>query len=60
MMRHRVLRASKRYQDLGRARTQVACRLLAGLCELVPGGVSKRISAAHATCILEDFTPSGT
>ena len=26
MMRHRVLRASKRYQDLGRARTQVACR----------------------------------
>ena len=27
MMRHRVVRASKRYQDLGRVRTQVACRL---------------------------------
>jgi transposase len=50
---------SKRYRDLGRARTQVACRLHAVLCELIPGGVAKRISAAHATCILEEFTPSG-
>ena len=32
---------AKRYRDLGRARTQVACRLHAVLCELVPGGVSK-------------------
>src|SRR5437667_5863805 len=32
---------SKRYRDLGRTRTQVACRLHAVLCELVPGGVSK-------------------
>src|SRR5690349_7276920 len=39
---------AKRHRDLGRARTQVACRLHAVLCELVPGGVSKRISAAHA------------
>jgi len=32
-----VLRAwSKRHRDLGRSRTQVACRLHAVLCELVP------------------------
>ena len=29
---------SKRYQDLGRARTQVACRLHQVLGELIPGG----------------------
>ena len=34
--------------DLGRTRTRVVCRLHAVLCELVPGGVSKRITAAHA------------
>ena len=50
---------SKRYRDLGRARTQVACRLHAAGCELIPGGVSKRISAAHAACLLEDMTPAG-
>jgi len=32
---------AKRHRDLSRARTQVACRLHAVLCELVPGGVSK-------------------
>src|SRR6185437_15892648 len=39
---------AKRHRDLGRARTQVACRLHAVLCELIPGGVSKRITAGHA------------
>src|SRR5215469_11632115 len=40
-----VLKAwSKRYQDLGRARTQVACRLHQVLCELVPGGVSGELT----------------
>ena len=29
---------SKRHRDLGRARNQVACRLHAVLCDLVPGG----------------------
>ena len=38
----------KRHRDLGRTRTQVACRLHAVLCELVPGGISKEITAAHA------------
>src|SRR6266568_3817427 len=36
---------SKRYKDLGRTRTQVACRLHQVLCELIPGGVAKQITA---------------
>jgi transposase len=50
----------KRYGDLGRARTQVACRLHQVLCELIPGGVSKEITAGHAGRILETITPAGT
>jgi transposase len=50
---------SKRHRDLGRTRTQVACRLHAVLCELVPGGVSKDITAAHAARVLESARPSG-
>jgi transposase len=48
---------SKRHRDLGRTRTQVACRLHAVLCELVPGGVSKRITAGQAAQILTSITP---
>jgi transposase len=50
---------SKRHRDLGRTRTQVACRLHAVLCELIPGGVSKRISAAQVGELLEGIRPSG-
>jgi transposase len=50
---------SKRHRDLGRARNQVACRLHAVLCDLVPGGHAKEISAAQAARILEQVTPSG-
>jgi hypothetical protein len=50
---------SKRHRDLGRSRTQVACRLHAVLCDLVPGGHQKEISAAHAARILAQATPSG-
>ncbi len=50
---------SKRHRDLGRARTQVACRLHAVLCELVPGGIPKDITAAQATRVLEAAEPSG-
>ena len=39
---------SKRHRDLSRSRNQVACRLHAVLCELVPGGVAKEISADQA------------
>jgi len=51
---------SKRHRDLGRLRTQAACRLHAVLCDLVPGGVRKEITAAHAARILEAVQPSGT
>jgi transposase len=44
---------SKRHRDLARSRNQVACRLHAVLCELVPGGHPKDISAAKAARILE-------
>ena len=50
---------AKRHRDLSRARNQVACRLHAALCELVPGGVSKEIYAAHAAAILEETEPCG-
>ena len=50
---------SKRHRDLARSRNQVACRLHAVLCDLVAGGVTKEITAAQATPILEQVTPSG-
>jgi transposase len=50
---------SRRHRDLGRARTQLACRLHAVLCELVPGGVCKEISAAQAAHLIESIQPSG-
>ena len=50
---------AKRYRDLGRSRTQAACRLHAVLCELVPGGSGKEISAGQAERILEEAVPCG-
>jgi len=50
---------SKRHRDLSRARNQVTCRLHAVLCDLVPGGFSKEISAGQATRVLEQVTPAG-
>jgi hypothetical protein len=43
---------SKRYRDLGRTRTLVACRLHAVLGELIPGGVPRAITTARAARIL--------
>jgi transposase len=51
---------SKRHRDLGRTRNQVACRLHAVICELVPGGIAKEITAAQATRTLKSVNPSGT
>ncbi len=51
---------SKRHRDLARTRNQVACRLHAVLCDLVPGGHQKEISAAHAARILAQATPPGS
>ena len=49
---------AKRHRDLGRARTQLVCRLHAVVCEVVPGGVSKELSAAKAERIVADVVPS--
>jgi transposase len=49
---------SKRYRDLGRTRTQVACRLHQVLCGLVPGGVAGEITAGQATHIVASITPA--
>jgi transposase len=51
---------AKRHRDLSRARNQVVCRLHAVLCDLVPGGVSKRITAGQAARILEQVQPLGS
>jgi transposase len=50
---------SKRHRDLARARNQAACRLHAALCDLVPGGHQKEITAGQAARILEPMTPAG-
>jgi len=50
---------SKRYRDLGRNRTQAACRLHAVLGELVPGGVPKAITTARAARVLKALKPAG-
>jgi hypothetical protein len=50
---------AKRHRDLSRARNQVVCRLHAVLCDLVPGGVSKNITAGQATRILDRVQPRG-
>jgi transposase len=50
---------AKRHRDLSRARNQVVCRLHAVLCLLVPGGVSKRITAGQAARVLEAAEPRG-
>jgi transposase len=47
----------ERHRDLGSARTQVVCRLHAVLCELVPGGVPKKIIAPHAARLLDSVKP---
>ena len=49
---------SKRYRDLGRARTQVACRLHAVLADLVPGGFGREITAGQAAGLLQRICPS--
>ena len=50
---------SRRHHDLGRARNQVACRLHAVLCELIPGGFAKEITAGQAADALKSIEPSG-
>jgi transposase len=49
---------AKRHRDLARVRNQAACRLHAVLCDLVPGGIRKEISAGQAARVLEQVRPS--
>lgn len=48
---------ARRHQQLSSARTQVACRLHAVLCELVAGGVPDEIYAEKAALLLADVEP---
>jgi transposase len=50
---------ARRHRDLSRAHNRIACRLHAVLCELVPGGFGKEITAGQATQALADITPRG-
>jgi transposase len=50
---------SRRYQDLGSLRTQLVCRLHAVLCDLVPGGFARRISATQAIRVLDSVDVYG-
>ena len=50
---------SRRHQDLGQARSRLACRLHEVLCDLVPGGLPKEITAARAGRLIEQAKPSG-
>jgi len=50
---------AKRHHDLSRARNQIACRLHAALCELVPGGLGKEIYADQAEQLLREAEPRG-
>jgi transposase len=49
---------AKRNKQLGSQRTRTACRLHALLVELVPGGISKEITAYRAARALETITPT--
>ncbi|HEY3033710.1 MAG TPA: transposase [Streptosporangiaceae bacterium] len=49
---------AKRHRDLARSRNQAACRLHAVLCDLMPGGIRREISAGQAARILEQIRPS--
>jgi len=49
---------AERYRDLGRTRTQAACRLHAVLCGLIPGGVPRAITTARAGRVLKALRPA--
>src|SRR2546421_437946 len=50
---------AKRHRDLARLRNQAACRLHAVMCDLVPGGIRKEITAAQGRRMLHQVRPSG-
>jgi transposase len=48
---------ARRHRNLSSARTQVACRLHAVLCDLVAGGIPDEIYAEKATLLLAEIEP---
>jgi transposase len=50
---------ARRHRDLSRARNRTACRLHAVLCELVPGGFAREITAGQAIQVLDEITVHG-
>ena len=57
--RARVLTVrANRHRDLSRAGNRAVCRLHAVLCDLVPGGVRREISAGRAARLLEQVRPA--
>jgi transposase len=49
---------ARRHRDLSRSRNRVACRIHAVLCDLVPGGHRKDITARQAARMLDQLTPA--
>src|SRR6478609_6050174 len=50
---------ARRHGDLSRAHNRIACRLHAVLCELVPGGFGKEITAGQAERAVAGITALG-
>ncbi len=48
---------ARRHRNLSSARTQIACRLHAVLCDLVAGGIPDEIYAEKAALLLADIEP---
>jgi transposase len=49
---------AKRNLDLGRERNRAACRLHVMIAELVPGGISKELTASHTERVLASIRPA--
>jgi transposase len=48
---------TRRHRDLGRERTRVACRAHALICELIPGGIPKRLRNEETFDLLRALCP---
>jgi transposase len=48
---------AKRHHDLSRLRTQAVCRLHALLCQLVEGGMDRRLTSTNAASVLRGIRP---
>jgi transposase len=51
---------ARRHRELSRQRNRLVCQLHAVLCDLVPGGFAKRITAGQAAAVIDALEPHGT